>query len=430
MDKQNYINEYAPQSQQPHMHRFSNGEPSGVSVELIHSLLGVNSGLPGNHISGLQQPPQPVNRQQYTNVPLPSLDISQSIVNTISNNRQSNTPSNNNSTAAINNSSTNLSNSNSNSTESASALLEQLTIANPNLLNSILGTQQAHLVGNPFLFGLSGSGTGCGGGNSATSNTNTNFSGSNTGPLMSVYQQNNNNSTLNNHNPIIGNQMGFQSIAQNLSNFPSAQHQYSQQQFPRQAAFNNNQNLVQNTEDVNPSEDELNELIIEQQKHINLLENELVQARELISKLNDYVRTLEQKAAAGKKQSRYWTQDEHQRFLEAIEKFGKKDVKAIAQYVGTRNATQVRTHAQKFYAKLDRDKHGDVDTNKKKKKRSNKEGEESSSPPNSVDEEQEEEEEEEAEPLFIDNRPPAFPMMQQRLEHESIGFETKQESVQ
>jgi hypothetical protein len=36
--------------------------------------------------------------------------------------------------------------------------------------------------------------------------------------------------------------------------------------------------------------------------------------------------------------------------------YGHKDVKAIARFVGTRNATQVRTHAQKYFLKLE--KHG------------------------------------------------------------------------
>jgi SHAQKYF class myb-like DNA-binding protein len=53
-------------------------------------------------------------------------------------------------------------------------------------------------------------------------------------------------------------------------------------------------------------------------------------------------------------QSRYWTDDEHERFLDAIRKFGQKDVKAIAAYVGSRNATQVRTHAQKYFMRLAR----------------------------------------------------------------------------
>jgi SHAQKYF class myb-like DNA-binding protein len=50
--------------------------------------------------------------------------------------------------------------------------------------------------------------------------------------------------------------------------------------------------------------------------------------------------------------SRYWTTEEHKRFLEALKKFGHKDVKAISNFVGTRNSTQVRTHAQKYYLRL------------------------------------------------------------------------------
>mmetsp|Transcript_11911 Transcript_11911/g.29841 ORF Transcript_11911/g.29841 Transcript_11911/m.29841 type:complete len:425 (-) Transcript_11911:71-1345(-) len=58
---------------------------------------------------------------------------------------------------------------------------------------------------------------------------------------------------------------------------------------------------------------------------------------------------------SGKKsQSRYWTEMEHTRFLEALQIVGPKDVKGIAQIVGTRNATQARTHAQKYFLKLAR----------------------------------------------------------------------------
>lgn len=44
-----------------------------------------------------------------------------------------------------------------------------------------------------------------------------------------------------------------------------------------------------------------------------------------------------------KSSSRYWTPDEHQRFLDGLELYGQKDIKAISRYVRTRNATQVRT---------------------------------------------------------------------------------------
>eukprot|EP00871_Galdieria_phlegrea_P005144 jgi/Galph1/5630/GphlegSOOS_G4279.1 len=46
--------------------------------------------------------------------------------------------------------------------------------------------------------------------------------------------------------------------------------------------------------------------------------------------------------------SRYWTEEEHERFLEARRIFGLRNTKAIAEYVGTRTVTQVRTHTQKY----------------------------------------------------------------------------------
>lgn len=54
-------------------------------------------------------------------------------------------------------------------------------------------------------------------------------------------------------------------------------------------------------------------------------------------------------------QTRYWTSSEHQLFLEAISKFGHKNLRAISAFVGTRNQTQVRTHSQKYFMKLMRE---------------------------------------------------------------------------
>jgi SHAQKYF class myb-like DNA-binding protein len=103
-------------------------------------------------------------------------------------------------------------------------------------------------------------------------------------------------------------------------------------------------------------------LVVEQQRRIYHLEEELQKAQEYINKLQDYAKNLEvDKEKHAKKQSRYWTQQEHQKFLQGIDKYGRKDVKAIANFVGSRNATQVRTHAQKYYAKLDRDQRRMVD---------------------------------------------------------------------
>ena len=88
----------------------------------------------------------------------------------------------------------------------------------------------------------------------------------------------------------------------------------------------------------------------------------LENARRENERLRERVTTLERNAAnyrteQPKTQSRYWTPDEHQRFLEALQEFGPKDVRSIATYVGSRNATQVRTHAQKYWKRIERERH-------------------------------------------------------------------------
>jgi SHAQKYF class myb-like DNA-binding protein len=48
-----------------------------------------------------------------------------------------------------------------------------------------------------------------------------------------------------------------------------------------------------------------------------------------------------------------WTCYEHYKFLEALKKFGKEWQK-VQQHVNTRTSTQARSHAQKFFVKLDK----------------------------------------------------------------------------
>jgi SHAQKYF class myb-like DNA-binding protein len=57
---------------------------------------------------------------------------------------------------------------------------------------------------------------------------------------------------------------------------------------------------------------------------------------------------------SAKKTTGRWTKEEHQKFVEGLKKFG-KNWKQVEDYVGTRNGTQIRSHAQKFFLRLERD---------------------------------------------------------------------------
>jgi SHAQKYF class myb-like DNA-binding protein len=56
--------------------------------------------------------------------------------------------------------------------------------------------------------------------------------------------------------------------------------------------------------------------------------------------------------AESKKTGR-WSMDEHFRFIEALQLYG-KEWKRVQQHVGSRSSTQARSHAQKFFVKLEK----------------------------------------------------------------------------
>ena len=48
-----------------------------------------------------------------------------------------------------------------------------------------------------------------------------------------------------------------------------------------------------------------------------------------------------------------WTKEEHFRFLAALKLYG-KEWRNVQKHVGTRSSTQARSHAQKFFLKLEK----------------------------------------------------------------------------
>lgn len=101
------------------------------------------------------------------------------------------------------------------------------------------------------------------------------------------------------------------------------------------------------------------ELYIEAAAHARRLQEALDGVQRELECARERIAQLERaKPEPPRVQSRYWTPDEHARFLDALDQYGAKDVRAIAGFVGTRNATQVRTHAQKYFLRKAREAKG------------------------------------------------------------------------
>ncbi|XP_076890975.1 uncharacterized protein LOC143542224 [Bidens hawaiensis] len=71
-----------------------------------------------------------------------------------------------------------------------------------------------------------------------------------------------------------------------------------------------------------------------------------------------------------RKKANPWTVEEHKRFLDGLKKYGKGDWRSISRMaVITRTATQVASHAQKFFLRQTLPKEGNNNNKKRKKKR-------------------------------------------------------------
>lgn len=64
-----------------------------------------------------------------------------------------------------------------------------------------------------------------------------------------------------------------------------------------------------------------------------------------------------------------WTKEEQEKFVEALNLFGEKNVHKISDYIGTRTVIQVRSHLQKYKIKQSKiwqkSSDADIEINKK-----------------------------------------------------------------
>ncbi|CAH9138778.1 unnamed protein product [Cuscuta epithymum] len=93
--------------------------------------------------------------------------------------------------------------------------------------------------------------------------------------------------------------------------------------------------------------------------HYHILMSDVGDIEAGLIPLPDYTESADKKKnkiKEARKPATQWTAGEHKRFLEGLNKYGKGDWKSIArQCVKTRSATQVASHAQKYFIHLDKD---------------------------------------------------------------------------
>ncbi len=114
---------------------------------------------------------------------------------------------------------------------------------------------------------------------------------------------------------------------------------------------------------MNPNQFALSpeEIICWQKYHMLMLQQRIFEANEEIGKLRHEINELrnsmmlqaqEQENGKSENKRQYWTEEEHAKFLEALQIYGPKGFNKIAEKLGTRSPAQIRSHMQKHFLKL------------------------------------------------------------------------------
>eukprot|EP01117_Protostelium_nocturnum_P017781 TRINITY_DN729_c0_g1_i1.p2 TRINITY_DN729_c0_g1~~TRINITY_DN729_c0_g1_i1.p2 ORF type:complete len:125 (+),score=39.11 TRINITY_DN729_c0_g1_i1:429-803(+) len=86
------------------------------------------------------------------------------------------------------------------------------------------------------------------------------------------------------------------------------------------------------------------------------------------------------KAYTISKQREHWTEEEHNKFMEALKLYD-RDWKKIEKFIGTKTVIQIRSHAQKWFLKVQKNKTGErIPPARPKRKSSGKEKDKSKHP--------------------------------------------------